>query len=295
MKKSTSQTSFDKITDSVISLLEKSQNEGKPLSWVKSWKSVYPQNLKTKNIYKGVNEILTSLACSVNEWENPYFLTFKQAKEFNGKVKKGEKSLPILFVEAKEKDSDLLDEKGEPVKETYFIYKWFNIFNISQIEGLEIEIPKISETEDKPLLEAEKIVSEMPKLPEIKSGGGRCFYNPIKDFVGIPVRNSFKSIEDYYSSLFHELVHSTGHKSRLNRKGVSGNTKFGDSVYSKEELIAEFGSAFLCSVCGIENKTIENNTAYIQGWIKALKNDKSLLLKASSQAKKSVKFILNQK
>ncbi|KAA3595839.1 MAG: DUF1738 domain-containing protein [Calditrichaeota bacterium] len=283
---------FEKVTNSVIALLEKCEKEGRTLSWCKTWKSEFPQNLVSQKNYRGVNIITASLTCLMNDWERPLFLTFNQVRKLKGKVKKGSHSIPIIFTELKKKEIGEFDEHNDPVTKNYLVYKLFSVFNVSQTEGLEEHIPELVVKEHQPIQEAERIVKNMQNCPEIKIKGQRCFYNPVKDFVGMPKKELFTEVEEFYSALFHELVHSTGHKSRLNRPEVMNQTMFGDEDYSQEELTAELGASYICAVLGIEQKTIENSTAYIQGWLSALRNDKNLLIKSASLSQKAVNYIL---
>ena len=117
----------------------------------------------------------------------------------------------------------------------------------------------------------ENIISNMSNAPLIKYGGDEAFYNPHSDFIMMPTIATFHNDEAYYKTIFHELAHSTGHKRRLNRKELTESNGFGKDNYSKEELTAELTAAFLCAVCGIEQQTITNSVAYLQGWMKALK------------------------
>jgi antirestriction protein ArdC len=135
----------------------------------------------------------------------------------------------------------------------------------------------------------------MPLLPEIKYGGNKAYYSPSLDYVQLSHQHTFDTIESFYGTLFHELSHSTGHSNRLGRKGVTETSYFGSHEYSKEELVAEMGAAFLCGHAGIENTTIENSVSYLAGWLKALKNDKTLLIHAAAQAQKAADYILNVK
>jgi len=133
----------------------------------------------------------------------------------------------------------------------------------------------------------------MPLRPDIQYGGNRACYSVTLDYIKLPHQHTFLSSEEYYSTLFHELAHSTGHANRLARKSILEPSYFGSHEYSKEELVAEMGAAFLCGHAGIENITINNSAAYIQGWLKALKNDKTLLIHAAAQAQKASDYILN--
>jgi antirestriction protein ArdC len=169
------------------------------------------------------------------------------------------------------------------------------VWNVQQTEG--ITYPELVTDTNffAPIEAAEKIVAVMPNKPPIEHIGNRAFYNPRSDSVTLPKLTSFESAEEYYSTCFHELTHSTMHECRLDRKVKDEVHRFGDEGYSKEELVAEMGASFLCGHAGIENTTIENSAAYIQGWLKALKNDKTLLVLAAAQAQRSTDYILNRK
>jgi antirestriction protein ArdC len=137
-------------------------------------------------------------------------------------------------------------------------------------------------------------VASVPQRPAIQHEEARAYYRPATDTVSMPARNLFPKAEHYYSILFHELTHSTGHGSRLDRATLRDLLAFGDTNYSKEELCAEMGAAYLCGVAGIVNETVNNSAAYIQGWLSKLRNDKKLLVQAAAQAQKTADFILGK-
>lgn len=139
---------------------------------------------------------------------------------------------------------------------------------------------------------AKAIVANMPQCPVIKHGLRKAFYTPHDDIISLPVEKDFESSTAYYATLFHELIHSTGHPSRLNRSSLTEKEGYGSDPYCKEELIAEIGAAFLCGHVGILDRTIDNTAAYIQGWLKKLQADNTLVVKAAAQAEKAVNFIL---
>jgi antirestriction protein ArdC len=157
-----------------------------------------------------------------------------------------------------------------------------------------LDLPAIETRTVDPIAEAEAIVANMPNPPRIGfDGGARAFYRPQLDSIHLPARNSFESAGEYYSTLFHELTHSTGHRTRLDRPTLTEVVPFGSETYSKEELVAEFGASFLCAHVGIEN-TINNSAAYINGWLKKLKSDPKLAIIAASQGQKAADYILNE-
>ena len=278
---------YEIITNNIISKLEQGE-----IPWKKSWnaQTQAPRNLTSGKLYSGINVFLLLSA----RYQSPYWLTFKQAQERGGVVRKGEKGCPIVFWSKTEKEDQ---ETGE-VKEVGFL-RYYTVFNVAQIDGLkdvpETEIYSISENGAEAIDAAEMIVAQMPNKPQITHGHTRACYSPAWDRVEMPVSIAFDGPAEYYSTLFHELAHATGHESRLNRHSTLKNHNFGSTDYSKEELVAEFGSAFLCAEAGISPAVIDNQAAYIQGWLKALKNDSKLLVNAAAQAQKAADWIMRRK
>jgi antirestriction protein ArdC len=191
------------------------------------------------------------------------------------------------------------DETTGEAKRIPFL-RYYSVFNAVQCEGIESLVPKPEgcRRDHNPIEAGERIVSAMPRRPEIKPGLDRAFYSPAGDYVSIPSPGQFKGGEDYYSVLFHELTHATGHESRLNRKGVGSTdgewSAFGSTPYAKEELVAEMGAAFLCGQAGIVERTIDNSAAYVKSWLARLKDDRRLVVQAAAQAQKAADFILGR-
>ncbi len=157
--------------------------------------------------------------------------------------------------------------------------RYYLVWNVEQCEGL--DLPALEHQQVDVIARAEAIVAAMPHSPKINfDGGDKAYYRPDNDSIHLPGRNSFDSAGEYYSTLFHELSHSTGHESRLNRQTLTEVVPFGSETYSKEELVAEFGAAFLCAHSGIEN-TVNNSAAYIGGWLKKLRSDPKLAVLAA--------------
>lgn len=276
---------YEIVTQKIIDKL----NQG-IIPWEKPWIGL--RNYVTKREYHGINLLLLNM----EEHQSSEFLTFKQIKDLKESMKKGSRADMVIFfrryeVEARDKDGNLeLDEKtGEPKKELRFALRYYNVFNLDQTT-----IPLPDYGKGKKSKECDDIFLNMPNPPAIQESGNRVAYNFESDILKIPSKREFKDLGKYYSSKFHELIHSTGHESRLDRKDFKLNF-FGGEKYSKEELIAEIGASFLCARCGIENKTIDNSAAYIQGWLKRLNNDKTLIISAAAQAQKAVDYILNNK
>ncbi len=276
---------YEIVNNRIMGLLEQGT-----IPWRKPWNAAtgMPKNLTSKKEYRGVNVFL--LSCM--PYSSPYWITYKQATDKGGNVRKGEKSTLVVFwklFKTEETGDTELTGKGAPM------LRYYNVFNLEQCEG--IAAPPTTETINQfnPIGKAEDIVTSMPLVPELKYGGNRAFYSPVLDYIQLPNKQTFESPEEYYSTCFHELVHSTGHSNRLGRKSILEPSYFGSHEYSKEELVAEMGAAFLSGYAGIEQKTLDNSAAYIKGWLSALKGDKKLLVLAAAQAQKASDFILNRK
>jgi antirestriction protein ArdC len=171
--------------------------------------------------------------------------------------------------------------------------RYYRVFNLDQVTR--IKKPDIGGLPAfQPIKEAEEISAKYQAQIEVIHRGNRAFYRPSTDSVHMPERETFDNPESYYSTLFHEFTHSTGHESRLNRNGIVETHFFGDEIYSKEELVAEMGAAMLCGIVGIENKTIRNSASYIQSWLGKLRDDKKLVVYAAAAAQKAADFILGR-
>ena len=280
----------DKAYEIIIARIIESLDKG-IVPWRKPWS--LPPGVRPRNIsgraYSGINTMILGMS----GYQDPRWLTYKKAGEQGGNVRRGEKSTPIVFWKCLEKA--VQDDRGEWDTKAYFILKYFNVFNVEQCEGIPVLVnPDVKEFDA--IEAAEAIVANMSNPPSIShDGGDRAYYRPATDEIHLPPRQAFADSGEYYSTAFHELGHSTGHKSRLDRHGLeTGIAPFGSPTYSKEELAAEFTSAFLCNESGIEN-TIENSTAYIQGWVKKIRSDKRLVVVAASQGQKAADYVLARK
>ncbi len=295
-RKNSSYDIYQNITDQIIEKLEQGF-----IPWHKPW-SAYgaASSYITRKPYRGINALLMNML----PYEKPYYLTFKQAKDLGGTVRKGSKAVPVIFwnflflhADSKKKLTEAEARKlpaDKVLKSAYL--KEYKVFNIDQIDNIEIDIPEVVLKPENEILEAcENIITGMPNAPAIKhSDAKRAFYVPSSDYVNIPDIKFFDSSEFYYDTLFHELTHSTGHQSRLNRPEITELNSFGSKDYSKEELVAELGGSFLCGFAGVQNeRTLENATAYIQGWVKKLESDKRFIIEASAKAQKAADYILN--
>jgi len=279
----------DKIVDLVIEGLEAGT-----VPWHKPWKNTSPMNAFSKHEYQGFNTLLLSFFCSNSKYSYPLFGTFKQISDAGGRVKKGEKSFPVVYWKVTEKETEN-EDTGKEEKRMLFTPFFFNVFNLSQTEGIEIEkfIPDISPVKNNPLETCETVIGNMSNPPLITHHSSGAFYMPSRDEVNVPELLYFHSSEEYYATTFHELAHSTGHSSRLNRF-ENNRSVFGKNSYDYEELVAEMAATFLCSHCGID-QTVDNSVAYLTGWAKFLKEErKTTLFGAATKAQMAVNYILGK-
>jgi len=231
--------------------------------------------------YRGINVLLLGMA----PYESPYWITYKQAMDRGGHVKKGERGrLVVLWRWLKDKAT------GDEVP----VLRYYTVFNAAeQCEG--IEVPATPARTFTPIEGAERIVSGLPEgAARIQHGISAACYVPDLDEVRMPSREAFHTEEDYYATLFHELTHSTGHESRLKRKGVVERARFASHDYSEEELVAEMGASFLGHDAGILPATIDNAAAYLRSWVKVLKGDARLVVRAAGAAQKAADWLLNR-
>lgn len=271
------------ITDRIIAQLEKGV-----VPWKKNWKNEgIPTNLITLKPYRGINILLlSSLGFSRN-----YFLTFNQLKQFGGTLKHGERSTPVCYWKYSDEETES-DKNTETTARKKVVMRYYIVYNIEQCEGIpEDKIPVRAALN--PVISCENIIEQMPDKPEIQHKGDMPYYSPYSDIVNIPSIQHFDDAEAYYETLFHELIHSTGHIKRLGRKVINDATSRTRETYSAEELIAEIGACFLKSIAGIEGKHFKNNVAYIHLWLNRLKNNQTFIVYASTMAQQAVDFILN--
>lgn len=276
---------YEMVTNRIIELLEAGT-----VPWQKPWTETgVPMNLISKRPYRGIN---LWLLLSLN-YERNFYLTWDQLKKVGGSVNKDEHGHVVVFWKNVKKQQEELDTDGNA--KTVPMLRYYKVFNIAQCRDIPKDlIPVLLKEELEPMEECEAIIKTMPDCPVIKHKEDKAFYHVVEDYINMPKKKSFKNIEAYYSTLFHELVHSTGAEKRLSRKTITEMNEFGSEPYSIEELIAELGSAYLNSFTGILDKEIENSVAYIQGWLAKLKGDKRFIVSASGQAQRAVDLILNR-
>lgn len=270
---------YEMITDKIIAELDKGV-----CPWKQPWYGVAQAvSHSTGKPYSLLNQILL-------DGESGEYLTYRQAEAEGGHVKRGEKGRTIVFWKWMYQE----DEETHKMKK-YPILKKYSVFNINQCEGIKAKYDIKMENKLKPNAKAEAIANGYVDRSKIKfevKHSDRAYYSPREDMVVIPELSQYSYVPEYYSTMFHELTHSTGAQNRLNRD-MSG--MFGSEKYSKEELCAELGASFLVNNCGIEtNESFKNNAAYIQSWLRVLKNDKRMIISAATQADKAVKMILGE-
>ena len=277
---------YEMVTNRIIEQLESGV-----IPWEKPWSGVRSGafNRVSKKSYSLLNQMLLG---KDGEWAS-----FKQWTDLGGHIRKGEKSSIVVFWKILPVEE--VQEDGSKVVKQIPLLKYINVFHISQVDG--VEPLKKEELHDiEPIEKAESILidywtRENIKVEHIK--GNKAFYSPMSDMIQLPLFEQFKDANEYYSTAFHESVHSTMKESRCNRAEERKNklVAFGSEEYSKEELVAEIGSANLMNIIGIETKkSFRNSTAYIQSWLRVLRNDNKFIVSASSKAEKAVEYILNE-
>jgi antirestriction protein ArdC len=269
------------ITEKIIKQLESGV-----APWRKPWTSQTPANLITQKDYRGLN--VFTLASQ--GFPSRFWLTFNQATQLGGRIRRGERSSSVIFWNVGE-EQETTTQDGTKETSRPFLLRYYSVCNLSQTEGIDIPASLLQETRSNdPIETCEQIVTNMSNPPAFEQSD-IAWYSPSNDVVGLPARGLFHSSEEYYATAFHEMAHSTGHAKRLHRESFDNPVSFGSESYSKEELTAEMTAAMLCGIAGIEQKTLENSAAYLKTWIARLKSDSRLLVSAASQAQKAADFI----
>ena len=286
---------YQAVTDRIIAQMEQGI-----VPWHKPWTGAADGaiNYVSRRAYSVLNQWLLGRD---GEW-----LTFKQVQQCGGRIKKGAKAGMVVFytqqqykvmVNVEDEDGNVHEEERTKVKP---VLRAYNVFHISDCEGIEGKIQEAVKNEVEPIEQAEKVISEyVSREKELTfkndSVTDKAYYSPSSDMVCVPMISQYDVVEEYYSTTFHELVHSTMKESRCNRKAENKMAAFGSADYSREELVAETGSAMLCTKVGIDcDKAFKNSVAYIQSWLKALKNDNKMIVWAASRAEKAAKYIMGE-
>lgn len=277
---------YAEVTDKIIDALAKGT-----VPWRKPWTAgSLPVSMSTGRPYRGVNVFMLSITAQLEGYDSPWWGTYKQITERGGQVRKGEKSTMVILWRPVEKK----DAAGNVV-ERFMVLRAYNVFNECQAEWEEgaRRPPVLDAIHDGSPIEHcdEMVAGYLATGPKLGHGGDRAYYQPSADKVQMPERETFTTAEGYYSTLFHELTHSTGHKDRLNRDGIVEGHRFGDELYAKEELIAEMGAAMLCGLAGIDQVTLDNSAAYIASWIKVFQDDPKMVVQAGAAAQKALDLV----
>jgi antirestriction protein ArdC len=281
---------YSRVTDKIIADLERGN-----LTWLQPWQAgghkagAVSRPLRAGGIpYRGVNVLMLWAASIEKGYNCPLWLTYKQAAELGGQVRKGEKGSLVVYANSFTKTGT--DEQGAEVETEIPFMKGYTVFNAEQIDGLPAHfyaaVPPL-DNDIARLESAERFFASTRAT--IHHGGNRAFYSPDRDIVQMPEANTFRDAESFYGTLAHETIHWTRHASRLDRD--LGRKRFADAGYAMEELVAEIGAAFLCADLGITPETRDDHAAYIQSWLKAMKGDKRAIFTAASHAQKAADYL----
>jgi antirestriction protein ArdC len=278
---------YTRVNDGILDALERGI-----IPWKRPWTGHLPTNYDSGKEYRGVNILTLSVQEMIHGYSSPFWMTFLQANKYGGHIRRGEHATYIVFSDKNVKEVE--KEDGTKEMKTWHVVRSYPVFNWGQTEGVPMKEVGPTLNPDRDLIEVcNSVLDRMPNKPAYRESGSRAFYMPKEDLVNLPPIGSFRTTEGYVSTKWHEYGHCTGHESRLNRPGIMGVASFGGEDYSFVELVAELTSAYLCAKNGIDN-TLENSTSYIQSWLKVLRNDKSMLLKASGRAVASVEYITQE-
>lgn len=290
---------YQMVTDRIVEQMQKGI-----IPWQRPWTGLGIAdggaiNYVTRRPYSFLNQILLGRP---GEW-----LTFNQIKERGGSIKKGAKAGIVVFYKTYTiKKAKRTDENGEQTDVKVFeerdipLLKYYNVFHIDDCEGIKSKIEQGEPNHLEPIERAENVINGyLSREKSLKftndKPSNRAYYSPSADAVVVPMMSQYDIVEEYYSTTFHEFIHSTMPKNRCDRTQENRVAAFGSADYSREELVAETGSAMICSVLGIDcEKAFKNSVAYIQGWMKALKNDNKMIVWAASRAEKAARYIVGE-
>lgn len=280
---------YERVTAKIIADLEKGE-----LTWLKPWSAgnmdgrIVKPLRHTGQPYNGINVLMLWGAAVEAGYHSPFWMTFKQAKEHDAHVKKGERGSLVVYANTLTKTEE--QEDGTEEERSIPFMKGYTVFNVEQIEGL----PEHFYTKPEPVIDSVRRIDHAEAFfaatgADIRHGGNRAFYSGGNDHVQMPVFESFRSRESYYATLAHELTHWTKHKNRLDRD--FGLKRWGDEGYAREELVAELGAAFLCADLALTPEPGTGHAAYIQSWLKVLKNDKRAIFSAAAHAQRAADYL----
>jgi antirestriction protein ArdC len=276
---------YSKVTNKIIADLERGN-----LTWLQPWQSGHPAGHISRPLraggkaYRGVNVLMLWASAMESGFISPLWMTYKQAAELGGQVKKGEKGSLVVYADTFKRTGT--DDKGEDVENTIPFMKGYTVFNADQVDGLPGHFYATTAPINKDIERLDSAECFFAATnATIQHGGSQAYYSPSKDVVQMPEFPTFRDGESYYATLAHEMTHWTRHETRLNRD--LGRKRFADAGYAMEELVAEIGAAFLCADLGITPETREDHAAYVASWLKVLKDDKRAIFTAASHAQKA--------
>ncbi len=278
-------TIYRLITDHLLALLEAGT-----VPWQCPWDTSVgaPRNLVSHQPYRGINVFLLGS----QRFASPWWLSFpRQVNALGGRLRAGEKVTSVVFWQPPQRPQPQA-EGEEPPRHRPPLLRYYQVVNVLQCTGLTAPEPSAPAPQaPTPLAACARLVAAMPQRPALRHGYTQAFYRPGEDTVYLPDPERFESPEAYFATVYHELCHSTGHPSRLNRATLKDMVHVGDAQYSREELIAELGAALLCGVTGIAQATLPASASYLQGWLHALRTDRRMLVLAAAQAQKAADFV----
>ncbi len=293
------------VADRILELLDR----GELPPWEQPYQMSAPMNAISRKPYRGINHWLIRVTHLEKGYEDPRWLTLKQANQLGGSIRQGEHSSAIVFWKHVEKDSEEkgrdpdsragnphdADEKKRP--DSYWLTRTYRVFNVEQTRNCQLEPLAIAIYEHDPLEAAEELTERITAGMTIITRQQMTeppHYNIRKNTITVPTKETYKSLPQWYNTVFHEVVHATGHPSRLGRFTTECTDEQMHS-YGLEELIAGMGSAMLCQEAGLERETLEQNAAYIKNWRDAILADKSMVLRAAGKAQKAVDYVMQQR
>jgi antirestriction protein ArdC len=277
---------YQQVTDQIIAMLEAGT-----APWHQPWNTEtgLPRSLSTGKPYRGINPFLLQVSAIAAGYSSPWWATYGRIKERGGQVRKGERSTLITLWKQYTRKARTPDEEDH----TAYVLRTYRVFNTDQADGLVSPPVPGHTTEFDPIAACDEAIARyFATGPRLMHGGSRACYRPSTDVVMMPQRSSFESPEAYYGTLFHEATHSTGHHKRLARPDLLEAHAFGDPSYSREELVAEMGAAFLSGHTGIAAATLSDSASYLASWLRVLKSNRKLVVQAAAQAQKAADLIL---
>jgi antirestriction protein ArdC len=273
---------YREITGRILDSLEAGT-----VPWRRPWRDFGMQrNYSSGRPYRGVNQLLTQLTQQAHGYGSPFWLTYRGAQRAGGNVRRGERgSMVVLW------NRLVVEDEQTAEKRTVWWVRPYSVFNLDQVDGVDPPLLQDDLLQFRPIERCESLLGAMRNPPAVEHRPGGAFYLPASDTITLPPRESFREVEGYYATRFHETVHSTGHPSRLDRELVPRSQ---EEAYSREELIAELGAAMLCGLAGTAPARIEQSAAYIASWLRVLRDDRRMVVSAAQQAQRAVDHIRNE-